>query len=131
MENNLDLQNKHNDYLSPDIENRILELLKDWEQTNGFIQRDIKLAYLAKALGFNRKYISYVINKNLSKSFPNYINDLRLSFIENMIGEFEPNSKLNLTSLAKLAGFSSYFKFAHYIKKTYDMNPTYYFRRKR
>ncbi len=59
----------------------VLEKLDRFETKKEFLQSDISITILAKKCTTNTKYLSKIINTHKSKSFINYINDLRIDFI--------------------------------------------------
>lgn len=108
-------------------EKRILKLIRQWENKRLYIKPNYKINDLSEDINVNYKYISYVINKNFGMSFSNYMNSLRLKEMEMFIKYLNKGKEINLTLLSKKLGFSSYFQFAHYIKKYYGMAPREYF----
>ena len=108
-------------------EKRILKLIRQWENKRLYIKPNYKINDLSEDINVNYKYISYVINKNFGMSFSNYMNSLRLKEMEMFIKYLNKGKEINLTLLSKKLGFSSYFQFAHYIKKYYGIAPREYF----
>jgi methylphosphotriester-DNA--protein-cysteine methyltransferase len=71
---------------------------------NQNFKEEINLKILAKQFGYTAEHISRVFNHYLNVSLPEYINGLRLDYVENAIKE---GSKENITSLLFSAGFKS------------------------
>lgn len=122
----METKNHVKPYLTKTIEARILNRLKEWENKKLYLNPSYKINDLAKELGFNTKYISFVINRNFSKNYSGYINSLRLNHLILLINELDNDLEINLTSLVKKVGFSTYLKFSHFIKSTYKLPPLKY-----
>ena len=71
---------------------------------NQNFKEEINLKILAKQFGYTAEHISRVFNHYLNVSLPEYINGLRLDYVENAIKE---GSTENITSLLFSAGFKS------------------------
>lgn len=71
---------------------------------NKNFKEDINLKILAKEFGYTAEHISRVFNHYLNVSLPEYVNGLRLDYIENAINN---GSKENITDLLFIAGFKS------------------------
>ena len=114
---------KDKEYMNLATEQRILEALHNWENLQLYLNPKCSISTVSKEVGCNFKYLSHVINKKKGLDFPNYINQLRLSYLENYIRTVEEARNFKLTYLAVLAGFSSYGKFAKFIKDKTGYNP--------
>lgn len=55
--------------------------MREFEQSNTFLQSSFSLANLASLLGTNTKYLTYVLNKYYQKDFNTFINELRIDYI--------------------------------------------------
>lgn len=107
-----------------ETEERILVSLIELEKEDFYLQGDITLMALANLLNTNSKYLSYVINRNTSKDFNNYINELRIRYI---IKKFQTDPEyltFKLAYIAEKAGFSSHSKFTSYFKSITGVSPT-------
>ncbi|EDP97036.1 helix-turn-helix domain-containing protein [Kordia algicida OT-1] len=99
------------------IISEILENLRVFEQEKGFLTSKITLHEFAKKIQTNTKYLSKVINTYKSKSFRNYINDLR---VEHSINSLQNNlhfRKYTVSAIAKEAGFSTSESFTKAFRK--------------
>ncbi|WP_099371186.1 AraC family transcriptional regulator [Sphingobacterium sp. 1.A.5] len=117
--------------LKPEREEIIIRRIKEWEIGRRYRDPRYNFDRFTEDVGVNKKYLSRVINRNFGTNFSAYINSLRLGDVREMIGDLGPGAIYNLTAIALLAGFSSYFKFSHYIKTAHGVNPTDYFRQNR
>ncbi len=97
LEPKLDLSDKsHNDEIT--LAQNLLFYI------NQNFKNDINLKILAREFGYTSEHISRVFNHYLNVSLPEYINSLRLDYIENAISN---GSKENITDLLFTAGFKS------------------------
>lgn len=113
--------------ISANGEKKILRSIKEWERKRLYKDQNYNIDRFSKDLGINRKYLSSVINDHYGVNFSSYVNNLRIQFMQEVINDLNSVSDLNLTSLARLSGFSSYFKFSHYVKNTFGRSPRDFF----
>lgn len=102
----------------------LIEKLDKFEQTKGYLKKDLTLAVLAVDLNTNTSYLSEIINKSKNKNINTYINELRINYITT---ELYNNPKLlnyKISYLAELAGFSSHNNFALVFKKITKISPS-------
>jgi len=123
---NIMLKVPKKDYMNLETEKKILGALTNWEDQLAYLNPACSIASTAKDIGCNSKYLSFVVNKNKNLDFPNYINKLRLAYLDNYLKTTEEARNFKLTYLAAISGFSSYGKFAKSIKDHKGLNPTQY-----
>ncbi|MVZ67052.1 helix-turn-helix domain-containing protein [Sphingobacterium sp. DK4209] len=111
-------------YMSPDTESKLLNALNEWELDRFFLNPGCSINSTAREIGCNSKYLSFVVNKNKGSDFPNYINMLRICYLEDYLRKTEQARSFKLAYLAAYCGFSSYGKFAKSIKDHRGLNPT-------
>lgn len=101
----------------------ILEGLEQFEESNGFIDKDMSLGMLASQLGTNTKYLSEVINRNKGKNFKAYINEQRIKYIVEKIKN-EPNyANYKVSYLAEACGFTLHSTFTSVFKSVVGVSP--------
>ncbi|MGM1427891.1 helix-turn-helix domain-containing protein [Sphingobacterium lactis] len=110
--------------MNQETEMRILKALVDWESQKFFLNPACSITSTSKEIGCNTKYLSFVVNKNKNMDFPNYVNNLRLEYLNQYLREVEEARNFKLTYLAAISGFSSYGKFAKCIKDRTGYSPT-------
>jgi len=84
---------------------------------------------LAKILNTNSKYLSKVINKFKSKTFNNYINELR---IEYFMQEFQSNSQFKnytIKAIAEEVGFTNTETFTKAFFKKNGLTVSYFMKK--
>jgi AraC-like DNA-binding protein len=97
----------------------ILKNLEAFENSDRFMSADIDLPSLALELKTNTAYLSTVINSYKQLSFPNYINDLKITLAINRISDTPELLKFSHQGLAKHFGFKTAGSFsAAFYKKT-------------
>jgi len=112
------------EYMNAETETKILAALTQWEAKEAYLNPACSIGTASKEIGCNSKYLSFVVNRNKKIDFPNYVNNLRLDFLNNYLKTVEEARNFKLTYLAALSGFSSYGKFAKSIKDKTGFNPT-------
>lgn len=105
-------------------EEKILEKLNQFEESDLFRQNNVSLSSLATFCETNNKYLSYVINTFKKKDFNNYINELRVDYIIKKLNDHPISRKYKIAVLAEEAGFSSQNKFATVFKKVTSISPS-------
>jgi AraC-like DNA-binding protein len=110
--------------ISKDTEIRIIEGLKEFEQSNGFLQNSFSLANLASVLGTNTKYLTFILNKYYQKDFSTYINELRIDYIIQKIETNKEYRSYKFSYLAEECGFSSHSKFSSIFKSVTGFSPS-------
>lgn len=69
-----------------------------------FLNSKLNILDIASALGSNRTYISYLINKNFNQNFCSYVNQYRIQYLEEKMRE---QPELPNQQLAEFCGFGS------------------------
>ena len=111
------------EYMSEATESAILENIEKLEESHFYLDKDISLNYVAAKLSINHRYLSYVINKNKSKDFAGYINELRIHYITDRLRNDSDFLKYKISFLADLCGFSSHSRFTTTFKKVTGVSP--------
>ncbi len=104
----------------------LLKKLDKFERSEAYLKRDINLNYLANLLGANHRYVSEIIKKHKEKTFSNYINDLRIDHITNLLYREPKYREYKISYLADACGFSSREVFAAAFKKRTGIPPSYF-----
>lgn len=116
-------QEPSREYMSEATESAILEKIEKLEESHFYLDKDISLNYVAVKLSINQRYLSYVINKNKSKDFAGYINELRIHYITDRLRNDSDFLKYKISFLADLCGFSSHSRFTTTFKKVTGVSP--------
>ena len=114
----------------PEIRDEIIdELLKkldQFERDEKFLSQSISLQKLAVTFKTNTKYLSNIINHEKEKSFPHYINDLRVDFALKEITENLKFRKYTIKAIAGDCGFNSAESFSKAFKKKHKVAASYF-----
>lgn len=103
---------------------KILEDLRNFEESEMFLQNNITLAYLASEINVNTKYLSYVLNNDIGKDFNKFINECRIQYIVDKLYNNEDYRRYKLSILAEECGFSSHSKFSSVFKSVTNLTPS-------
>ncbi|NWL02876.1 helix-turn-helix domain-containing protein [Flavobacterium johnsoniae] len=90
----------------------ILNALQNFEDSKKFLGKDLRLNLVASMLHTNSKYLYKVISHYKGKRFVEYINDLKIDYIIELLKNDRMARKYTNSALAEMAGFSSTQQFA-------------------
>jgi AraC-like DNA-binding protein len=107
----------------------ILMKLDQFENDEKFLALNISLQRLATKFKTNTKYLSNVINHEKEKSFPQYINDLRVEFAIQEITENSKFRKYTIKAIAVDCGFNSAESFSKAFLKKHKVSASYYIKK--
>ena len=111
--------------LSPSTLNNIgLLLQQHCEDTQLYLQHDLTLLQLAKAIGTNRFYLSQYFSSR-AKTYNAYINDLRINHFVSLYHEAVASQRpFTVQSLAQESGFRNYNTFSSAFKRITEQSVT-------
>lgn len=98
------------------------------ESERPYINPDLKIADLAKAIGSSSFSLSYLFNQYLNQSYYDFVNHYRIEEFKKLVDDPQ-YTKYTLTALASLCGFSSRASFFRSFKKTTGITPNEYIHR--
>jgi len=104
----------------------LLLKLEKFEKSQKFLKKDLSLTSLANDLNTNTRYLSEIIKQYKEKSYNNYINELRISYIINKLCADPIYREYKISYLAEVCGFSSREVFAVTFKKETGVTPSYF-----
>lgn len=112
--------------INPEVIASILSNLEKFEAKQKFLQKDLTLINLASKFNTNSNYLSKTINYYKKKSYINYINDLRIDFIVQLLKDEPKFRNYTIKALAEESGFSTpqHFSKAFYAKT--GIQPSYF-----
>lgn len=110
--------------ISDKKEKEIFEGLKEFERSNGFIDRNISLATLAGQINTNTIYLSHILNNVYGKDFNLYINELRVKYAILKLTTDKKYRTYKISYLAEEFGFSSHSKFSSVFKAITELTPS-------
>lgn len=112
--------------ISPDIETGILKKLEKFEQTKKYIEKDMTLSKMASLLNTNTKYVTKVIAKHRGKGTIDYITDLKIDYIIEILKTENKFRNYTNKALGEEAGFGSTQNFTRAFKVRTGITPTYF-----
>ncbi|HUH50545.1 MAG TPA: tetratricopeptide repeat protein [Flavobacterium sp.] len=110
--------------ISDKKEKEIFDGLKEFERSNGFIDRNISLATLAGQINTNTIYLSHILNNVYEKDFNLYINELRIKYAMLKLTTDKKYRTYKISYLAEEFGFSSHSKFSSVFKAITGLTPS-------
>ncbi|WP_055865004.1 helix-turn-helix domain-containing protein [Chryseobacterium sp. Leaf180] len=115
---------------NPELINKILQKLQEFEEKKGYLEVNMKLPDLAVLLNTNRSTLSYILNDYLHTPYPDYIKRLRINHITALMMEDRKNLLLNVEALAHKCGISSRQVFTLHFKEINGMSPIDFMRKR-
>lgn len=112
--------------VSDKAEEEILKKLDEFEKSRLFLDKNIRLAGLAKQLNTNTRYLSQTINSEKQKSFNSYINTLRINYILKKLRTNPKYLTYKISYLAEESGFASQSSFTSAFKEETGTTPSAY-----
>lgn len=112
------------DYMSEETIETIYNQLKEMEQAEFFLDKDLSLSVLAAKMGTNQRYLSYVIKHKLDRDFVSYINELRVRYVINYLESDPKHLNYKISYLAEKSGFASHNRFSINFKKVIGISPS-------
>jgi AraC-like DNA-binding protein len=102
------------------INTNLMRFLKEEQQ---YLDPNIKINNVAKEIGTNTKYLSYVINLSYQKSYSAFINDFRIEHAKELLSKKEYN-QYTIETIAKMSGFNSKSLFNSVFKSATGQTPS-------
>lgn len=116
------------DRISTTQQNKLeMQLLAYFEEKQPFLNPELSLNDVVKALNTNRTYLSQLFNQQLNTTFYLFVNKYR---IEYAIGLIEKNHNISIDTLAEKSGFRSRSVFYKNFKEITGIAPSVYMRKK-
>jgi AraC-like DNA-binding protein len=99
------------------------KLIEYMDSEAPYLDGNLTLASLARAMSFQQSYLSQVLNIRLEKNFHAFVSDYRLSYFKKQLERPENRSK-SILDLAYQAGFNSKSSFNTAFKKQENITPS-------
>jgi len=110
--------------VAADTEKRLLYDLVKLELDNFFLDTRISVPFLARELGTNTKYVTFLLRKYRKQDFNDYIQYQRIMYISNRL-RIEPTLwDYKLSYLAEIAGFPTHSMFSVAFKNVTGITPS-------
>ncbi|MGV8995302.1 MAG: AraC family transcriptional regulator [Flavobacterium sp.] len=115
--------------INADVVQQLIAQLETFELEKKYLAKDITLPRLAEMFDSNIVYVSKIISHHKHKKSVDYINDLRIDFIVNMLDNSSKFRNYTNKALGEEAGFSTTQNFTRAFGKTMGMSPTDYIKK--
>lgn len=92
--------------IKENVIHRVLKGLIRFESNKGFTKQNLTLIKLAESLNTNPKYLSKIITEHKQKDYSQYINDLRINHLKELL-KTKKYLEYKIEALAKEIGFGS------------------------
>ena len=112
--------------INPELTAQILAKLERFEKNQKYTAKDMTLQKLATELDFNSKYVSRVILQHRGKKFVDYINDLKIDYVVEMLQKESRWRKYTHRALAAEAGLGSPQNFSRLFRNRMQMPPAFF-----
>ncbi len=124
-EEKLELTTRNTD-LPEELIKDVLEKLKVFEQSKGFISSKYTLNSLAKELNTNSTYLSKIINETKQINFANYLNDLKIEVALDRLTNERKFRAYTIKTIASEVGFNTAQSFSLAFYKKTGIYPSYF-----
>ena len=113
-------------WIPKEKEDQLLQKLRDFENSDQFLEKNMSLPLLAAQFETNTKYLSEIIKKFKGKNFNTYINELKINHIAHLISSDLTFRQYKISYLAEFTGFTSHSTFTTVFKSVTGMSPNEY-----
>lgn len=112
--------------ITPKIEETIVKKLEKFELTKKYLEKDMTVRRMAVILNTNDKYVTKVIAKHRGKGTIDYITELKLDYIIEMLKTDSRYRNYTNKALGEEAGFRTTQNFTRAFKSYTGITPTYF-----
>lgn len=112
--------------INPGVVTSVLKHLEKFEEKKKFLHPDMNLNKLAAMFGSNTKYVSQIIAHHKSRKSIDYINDLRIEYIVQLLKADRKYRNYTGKALADEAGFSTQQHFSRAFVARTGITPFYF-----
>jgi tetratricopeptide (TPR) repeat protein len=118
--------NKSKTNINPELVKEIVQNLKKFEDKKKYLEKDISLVKMASMLNTNTKYVSVIISEYRGKKLTNYINDLKIDHVVELLKNHNKYRNYTNKALAEEVGFGSTQIFTKAFISRNKFSPTYF-----
>ncbi|MBW1655982.1 AraC family transcriptional regulator [Flavobacterium quisquiliarum] len=112
--------------ISEETVQSILRKLEKFEKDRKFLDKDLTLGTLSTAFNSNSKYLSKVIYSFREKGFVDYINDLKIDYLTELLRNSSLYRNYTISSLGDEAGFSTTARFTNAFQSRTGISVSYF-----
>ena len=96
------------------------------EERKPYLNPKLTLADLAQEMHINRTYLTSVLNRDIGKSFYDFVNEFRIAEACSIIDALPPSERPKLSDVASRSGFNSLSTFKRSFLKVKGVLPSQY-----
>ncbi|WP_341222344.1 helix-turn-helix transcriptional regulator [Polaribacter atrinae] len=124
-EDSVEVGNKSSDFtISQKTEDYLETKLKEFEESDLFLDKNMSLPKLLGLLNINSKYFRRFLKNNKNTDYNNYIIRLRIYYIKEKLITDKEYLNYKISYLAEECGFSSHSKFSASFKSVLGVSPS-------
>jgi len=112
--------------VTPQAVETILKQLEKFEKEKKYLDKNLTLATLTVAFNSNSKYLSKVIYHHKDKGFVDYINDLKIDYLIELLKNSSTYRTYKISALADEAGFSTTARFTNAFQSRTGISVSYF-----
>lgn len=112
--------------ISQETVQQIIRHLEKFERDKKFLHKEVTLATLTVRFNTNSKYLSKVIYHRSGKRFADYINDLKIDYLVELLQNSSMHRNYSIGSLAEEAGFTSTPRFTNAFHSKTGISVSYF-----
>src|SRR5690606_14829611 len=112
--------------ISPDAVGSVLKQLEKFEKDKKFLEKDWTLVKLSAAFNSNTKYLSKIVFHYRGKKFVEYLNDLKIDHIIDLLKNDRIFRNYTNKALGEESGFSSTQRFTNAFISRTGISPSYF-----
>lgn len=112
--------------ISPEVVTTILKNIEKFELKKRYLEKDMTLGKMASILNTNPKYVSKIIGRYRSKGSIEYVSDLKIDHIVELLKNENKYRNYTNKALAEEAGFGSTQNFTKAFNNRTSLSPTYF-----
>lgn len=115
---------KKNISISTETEQYLLQKIEQFEKGNDFTEKSFTMAKMAALMESNAMHINYVLQKYRGKTYTDFINELKINYIVQLLINNPEYLNYKISYLSDLAGFSNHSRFTQIFKKELGISPS-------
>ena len=110
--------------ISTETEQYLLQKIEQFEKGNDFTEKSFTMAKMAALMESNAMHINYVLQKYRGKTYTDFINELKINYIVQLLINNPQYLNYKISYLSDLAGFSNHSRFTQIFKKELGISPS-------
>lgn len=112
--------------INPEVVAAVLKSLEKFENNRKYLEKDMTLVKIASLLNTNTKYVSKIVAKYREKGTIEYISDLKIDHIVELLKSESKYRNYTNKALGEEAGFGSTQNFTRAFNNRTGISPTYF-----